>query len=81
MKNRASKLLAMLGIPALLSALNSPLSNALAQGTAFTYQGQLNSNGGPANGIYDLQFAIYDSTNQPGTLIAGAAFHQFCHCR
>ena len=47
------------------------LSTVLAQGTAFTYQGRLNSGGSPANGTYDLQFTIYDSTNQPGTVIAG----------
>lgn len=44
---------------------------ASAQGTAFTYQGCLNDNGSPATGIYDLRFTIYDSTNSPGTLIAG----------
>lgn len=35
------------------------------------YQGQLRDNGGAAQGIYDLRFTIYDSTNLPGTLIAG----------
>src|SRR5438876_3433062 len=40
-------------------------------GTAFTYQGRLNDNGNPANGIYDLRFTIYDSTNNPGTVVAG----------
>ena len=44
---------------------------ARAQGTAFTYQGRLNDGANPANGIYDLRFAIYDSTNNPGILIAG----------
>jgi hypothetical protein len=44
---------------------------AQAQGTAFTYQGRLNNGGSPASGIYDLRFAIYDSTNLPGVLIAG----------
>ena len=34
---------------------------ATAQGTAFTYQGQLTANGGPAKGSYDLRFAIFDS--------------------
>ena len=34
---------------------------AAAQGTAFTYQGQLTANGGPAKGSYDLRFAIFDS--------------------
>src|SRR5512143_3090487 len=43
----------------------------IAQGTAFTYQGRLNDGANPANGIYDLRFTIYDSTNLPGTVIAG----------
>ncbi len=32
---------------------------AQAQGTAFTYQGRLNSNGAVANGLYDVQFAVF----------------------
>jgi hypothetical protein len=56
---------------ALLSTLNAQLSTALAQSTAFTYQGRLNDGGSPASGIYDLRFAVYDSTNNPGVLIAG----------
>jgi hypothetical protein len=32
-----------------------------AQGKAFTYQGRLNDSGSPANGSYDLGFAIYDA--------------------
>jgi hypothetical protein len=55
----------------LLSTLNPQLSTASAQGTAFTYQGRLNDGANPANGIYDLRFTIYDSTNQPGTVVAG----------
>lgn len=35
----------------------------LAQGTAFTYQGRLDDGGRPANGAYDLRFAIYDATS------------------
>ena len=38
-------------------------SNCLAQGTAFTYQGRLNDGVGPANGTYDLRFAIYDAAS------------------
>lgn len=34
---------------------------ALAQGTAFTYQGQLLDNGNPANGDYNLTFAVFDA--------------------
>ena len=41
------------------------------ESTIFTYQGKLNSSGSPASGVYDLKFSIYDSTNQPGVLIAG----------
>ena len=44
--------------------------SALAQGTAFTYQGWLNDGASPANGNYDLRFTIYDSGTN-GTLIAG----------
>ena len=40
-------------------------------GTGFTYQGRLNDGTGPANGVYDLQFTIYDSTDVPGSVIAG----------
>lgn len=36
------------------------LSVAAAQGTAFTYQGRLTANGLPANGLYDLKFALHD---------------------
>ena len=36
-------------------------STAFAQGTAFTYQGKLTDGGTPANGNYDLQFALWDS--------------------
>jgi hypothetical protein len=31
---------------------------AYAQGTAFTYQGRLNQNGSPANGVFDFKFAL-----------------------
>jgi len=34
-----------------------------AQTTAFTYQGRLNQNSAPAQGIFDLRFAIYDVAN------------------
>jgi hypothetical protein len=32
-----------------------------AQTTAFTYQGSLDDNGSPANGLYDLRFEIFDA--------------------
>ena len=37
--------------------LTSP--DALAQNNAFTYQGRLNAGGVPANGNYDLRFALF----------------------
>jgi hypothetical protein len=41
-----------------------------AQGTAFSYQGRLNSAGSPANGSYDLAFTLF-ATNAGGTPTAG----------
>ena len=42
---------------------------ALGQSSGFTYQGRLTDGGSPANGNYDLQFALFDAadgTNQIG---------------
>jgi hypothetical protein len=55
----------------LLLTLDHASSTASAQGTAFTYQGRLNDGGNPATGLYDFRFAIYDSSNVPGNIIAG----------
>ena len=68
MKNK----LAVVALASLACTIfNAAESTACAQGTAFTYQGKLNDGANVANGVYDLQFAIYDSANPPGTLIAG----------
>ena len=43
-----------------------------AQTSTFTYQGQLNDNGSPANGNFDMQFKLYDAAaagNQIGSTI------------
>ncbi|HQF88306.1 MAG TPA: hypothetical protein PLN26_13845, partial [Acidobacteriota bacterium] len=32
-------------------------------GTAFTYQGRLETSGSLANGTYDFQFTLYDADN------------------
>ena len=42
----------------------------IAQGTAFTYQGQLQNNGNPAGGTYDFIFSLY-SVNSGGSPVAG----------
>lgn len=58
------------------------MNAALAQGTAFTYQGRLTDAGNPANGDYDLKFSIFDDpsagsqigdsvTNSPVTVSNG----------
>ena len=47
-------LVALLGVCAFVDSSN-------AQGTAFTYQGQLLINGFPAEGIYDLEFYVRDA--------------------
>jgi hypothetical protein len=43
---------------------------------AFTYQGSLNDGANPANGLYDLQFTLYDAQtngNQQGNFITNSA--------
>lgn len=55
----------------LFTIFSFQLSTAFAQSTAFTYQGRLQDNGVPANGSYDFQFTIYDSTNGAGPAVAG----------
>ncbi len=45
-----------------LCALDSELSTSFAQGTAFSYEGQLMESGAPANGLYDLQFILYNAS-------------------
>ena len=52
-------------IAILLLSLLGSFNRAAAQGTAFTYQGELEDNGGPLNGSYDLTFTLYDG---PGVL-------------
>src|SRR5688572_14114801 len=55
----------------LVGCLMGSLHAAMAQATAFTYQGRLNDGSSSAGGTYDLQFTIYDSTNNPGVIVAG----------
>jgi hypothetical protein len=52
----------------ILALLASVVSDLLAApvGTAFTYQGILNSAGQPAGGNYDLKFTLYDAASGGG---------------
>src|SRR2546427_6133863 len=45
----------------LVVVLTMGASTAFAQTSSFTYQGRLTDGGIPANGNYDLQFALFDS--------------------
>jgi hypothetical protein len=59
-----------------LAFSNSLLSTAFSQGTPFTYQGRLSDGANPANGRYDLTFALYDSASggtQQGSTITNSA--------
>src|SRR5437762_13264305 len=62
MKN---KLHLVLGL-ALFTALNLEFSTLFAQGTAFTYQGQLRDGLAPANGSYDLTFSLFGVSSGAG---------------
>jgi len=56
----------------MLAAASLTLSAYAQSSTAFTYQGFLRDNGQPANGVYDLRFALYDSPsggNQIGSIV------------
>jgi len=57
----------------LLAALTLIVSinpSAIAQGTAFTYQGRLNNGGAPASGVFDLTFTLYN-VNSNGVAFGG----------
>jgi hypothetical protein len=47
----------------LLAACLSGAPHALAQGSAFTYQGRLSDSGGPANGAYAMQFTLKEAAS------------------
>jgi len=63
MKNQIQNLLAALTVFVTGNHL-------VAQGTAFTYQGRLNDGRGPANGLYDLRFAIFDAATNGNQVVA-----------
>jgi hypothetical protein len=56
----------------LLATASLTFSAYAQSSTALTYQGFLRDNGQPANGVYDLRFALYDSPsggNQIGSVV------------
>jgi hypothetical protein len=59
----------------LMTAILMQPAAALAQGTAFTYQGRLDTGGAPAHGLYDLRFTVHDAAsggNQWGPALTNA---------
>lgn len=63
-----------IGVVFMSSIVWEGAATAAPVGNAFTYQGRLKVDGSPANGVYDLQFALYDQLNggtqQGGTVCA-----------
>ena len=69
----------------LMLALALAPAHALAQGTAFSYQGRLASNNRPANGSFDLEFSLFNQPSEgarigavlsfPATPVTNGLFH------
>src|SRR6266853_3234849 len=57
-----------LAVAAMALAFLLAANSAFAQGSSFTYQGRRTDGGTVANGLYDLQFALFDSASS-GTQI------------
>src|ERR1039457_831208 len=69
MKTKLQNIIPALALLA-LATLNAQLSPVNAQGTAFTYQGRLNNNGTPVNGLYDFRFTLENAPS--GGLYVGS---------
>lgn len=72
LSNRSNFLLICLSLVIWLTAVGS----AFAQSNTFTYQGRLTDGSLPANGIYEMQFSIFDAVSggsQIGTTIANSS--------
>ena len=69
---------ALLSLATFTTFYVTTLSTSFAQGTAFTYQGRLNTNGAPYSGSAEFQFTLWDdastgnavATNNPSSVIA-----------
>jgi hypothetical protein len=51
-----------------LATLLAPSTFAVAQSTAFTYQGRLTDGTSPANNLYEMQFTLFDAATN-GNLV------------
>ncbi len=64
------RLKTLIALATIGGSLVGATAQLFAQGTAFTYQGRLNSGGSPVNGSYDLAFTLFN-TNCGGSSSAG----------
>jgi len=62
------KILALLFLTLGLVLLRPEVSEAAPLGTAFTYQGRLMDANGPADGLYDFEFRLYDAVEDGNQL-------------
>ena len=70
MKPNPIKTLASIALVVLVTVTTALFysTQAAPLGTAFTYQGRLVDNGSPANGTYDLRFALFDALSAGGPI-------------
>jgi photosystem II stability/assembly factor-like uncharacterized protein len=61
--NKAHQNLRRIGLLAFVLLVLAHASALFAQGTMFTFHGQLTDNGSPANGAYDLEFRLFDQVS------------------
>jgi hypothetical protein len=63
-----NRILIQVSLLGLLATLSSEFTAAFAQGTAFTYQGQLTFGTTAVNGSYDMTFALFNGASGAGQL-------------
>jgi len=60
---KTTKMLTILVVALGMICSRAEISEAAPMSTAFTYQGRLMDDNGPSDGLYDLQFTLYDDAN------------------
>jgi len=60
---KTTKILTILVMFSAMMVFMATVAEAVPMGTAFTYQGRLINANKPADGLYDLQFKLYDSAS------------------
>ncbi len=66
-KMETRKILTIAVLALCLVVCRAKVGAAAPMGTAFTYQGQLNDGGKPADGVYDFQFRLLDRNDSDST--------------